>query len=101
EGLRRVLALDGAADPAQPERPESSPVLLGLADLTTRLCDLQLRHLEWSRSSRWPRWFRSLPEQPRAPRSSCVGTESRERPSRGSERPPRAGAGSGARSPWP
>src|SRR4029453_255793 len=95
EGLRSVLALDRAADLAQAQRPESAPVLLGLADLATRLRDRQLRHLEWSR------WSRSAAEPPRAPRSSCVGTGLHGRPCPGSERLPRDGAGSAARSPSP
>src|SRR5215213_404892 len=95
EGLRSVLALDGAADLAQAERPEGAPVLLRLADLATRLGDRQLRHLGWSR------WFRSVPEPPRAPRSSCAGTGFRGRPYPGSRPPLPAGAGSSARSPSP
>src|SRR5829696_6530734 len=81
EGLRGVLALHGAADLAQAQRPESAPVLLRLADLATRLRDRQLRHLEWSR---WARW---VAEPPRTPRSSCAGTGFHGRPCRGSGRP--------------
>src|ERR1044072_4038048 len=91
ERLRSVLTLDRAADLAQAERPEGAPVLLRLADLATRLRDLQLGHQRLSQSSRSSR---SVQEPPRARRSSFAGTEPRARPCRGSGRPPPGGADS-------
>src|SRR5438128_11641966 len=42
--LRALLPLDRAADLAEAERAQRAAVARGLADLTTRLGDLQLRH---------------------------------------------------------
>src|SRR5215212_8390255 len=95
EGLRGVLTLDRTADPAQAERPESPAVLPRLADLATRLCDLQLRHPWFPRQRPAPP--RREPEQPDLPLCSCAGTGSRGPPCRAARRPLRAVAGCAAR----
>src|SRR2546428_915023 len=47
EGLRRVLALDGAADLPEPKRAQRAAMALRLADLASYLGDSKLRH-SWS-----------------------------------------------------
>src|ERR671935_860474 len=64
--LRALLVLCGAADLAQPERPERAAVLLALADGATRLGDLHLRH-----RSPEPGW--SLRACPRRQRPAAPG----------------------------